>query len=426
MNHRALSGLGARLSGSVLGLRAFRRLWAGQAISSLGDQFFVVAVSLRVVESGGDAGDVGLVLSGRMLAAVVFALVGGVWADRLPRRRVMVAADAVRLVSVLAVVAVPSGVGTAGLALLTFVLGSGEAFFRPAYGGLVPSVVPAERLVAANALRGATESTAAVLGPALGGVLVALAGTRTAFAVNAASFAVSLLCVLAVREPARTAAPRTSMAAEVRAGVAAVRRTRWTTAVLALTAVQTMLVVAPHMVLLPIVSSEEFTGGTAYGTVLAVFSLSGLVGTIVIGRLRPRHPGLVAIGCNALFAAVPLVLLSPFSLVWVAAGYAVAGVAMMPFNVLWETALQRQFPADLMGRVTSVDWLVSLGLLPLGLMIVGPLTDLVGRTPVLVTAIVVQLASAALVLLVPGVRDFHEDKDTGGERREQDDVRLTG
>ncbi|MDN0194141.1 MFS transporter [Streptomyces sp. S.PNR 29] len=413
MSQSLRHALRTRVAGSVLGLPGFRNLWAGQAVSSIGDQLFVVAVSLRVVELGGDAGDVGLVLAGRILAVVVFALAGGVWADRLPRRRVMITADVVRMLCLVAVVAVPSGAGTLGLALLTFVLGTGEAFFRPAYGGLVPSVVPAERLVAANALRGATESTAAVLGPALGGVVVALAGTRTAFAVNAASFAVSLLCVLLVREPARTAAPRTSMLSEVRAGLSAVRATRWTTAVLAMTAVQTLLVVAPHMVLLPIVTSEEFDSESAYGTVLAVFSLSGLLGTLLVGRLRPRRPGLVAVCFNALFVAVPIVLLSPVSLGWVIAGYAVAGVAMMPFNVLWETALQRQFPAELMGRVTSVDWLVSLGLLPLGLMVAGPVADLVGRTPVLLVAAVVQVVSAALVLLVPGVRDFHQDAAPG-------------
>ncbi|WP_431041215.1 MFS transporter [Streptomyces sp. P1-3] len=397
-----------RLADSMLGLRAFRFLWAGQAVSAIGDQIFLVAVSLRVVEDGGDEGDVALVLCGRMLAAVVFALAGGVWADRLPRRWVMLVADGFRMVAVAGVVAAPGEVGALGLAALTFAIGSGEAFFRPAYGGLVPSIVPADRLVAANAWRGATESTTAVLGPALGGLIVAVAGTRLAFGVNAATFAVSLLCVLMVTEPAREVAPRTSMLTEVREGLSAVRHTKWAAAIMLMTAVQTMLVVAPHMVLLPIITSEEFSGASSYGAVLAVFSLSGLAGTIAIGRLKPRRPGAVAVLCNSLFVAVPLVLLTPVSLAWVMVGYAVAGVAMMPFNVLLETALQRQFPAALLGRVTSVDWLVSLALLPLGLVLCGPAVDLLGRTTVLLVAAAVHVTAAALVLLVPGVRDFHQ------------------
>ncbi|WP_435642509.1 MFS transporter [Streptomyces sp. H49] len=403
--------LTGRLAGSAMELRDFRYLWAGQAVSAVGDQLFNVAVSLRVIECGGDAGDVGLVIGARMLATVLFVLIGGVWADRVPRRRAMMLADGFRLVAIAVVVLGAFDTATLSLAVTTFLVGSGEAFFRPAYGGLVPSLVPEDRLLSANVWRGGMESAAAVVGPALGGVLVATVGTRVAFAANAATFAISLLCVLAVTEPPmRRQVSRSSMVQEIREGLAAVRRVRWTAAILTMTAVQTMLVVAPHMVLLPVITQERFAGPSAYGLVIAMFSLSGFIGTIVVGRIRLKHPGTSAMIFNALFTLVPLVLLTPFSLWWVVAGYMIAGFAMMPFNTLLHTALQRQFPPSLLGRISSVDWLCSLALLPLGLAVIGPLADAVGRTTVLVAAAVVQLGAALLVLAVPGVRDFHQEE----------------
>ncbi|MFF9899243.1 MFS transporter [Streptomyces longispororuber] len=405
------TAVAGRLAGSAMELRDFRYLWAGQAVSAVGDQLFNVAVSLRVIESGGDAGDVGLVIGARMLATVLFALVGGAWADRVPRRRAMILADAFRLAAITVVVLGAFDSTTLALAVMTFLVGSGEAFFRPAYGGLVPSLVPEDRLLSANVWRGSMESAAAVVGPALGGVLVATADTRTAFAVNAATFAVSLLCVLAVTEPPMDrAGKRASIAQEIREGLAAVRRVRWVSALLVMTAVQTMLVVAAHMVLLPVITQEEFSGPSTYGLVIAMFSLSGFVGTIVVGRIRLKRPGTSAMVFNALFTVVPLVLLTPFSLWWVVAGYMLAGFAMMPFNTLLHTALQRQFAPSILGRVSSVDWLCSLALLPLGLAVIGPLADTVGRTTVLVVAAAVQLGAALLVLTVPGVRDFHQEE----------------
>ncbi|TVL88662.1 MFS transporter [Streptomyces sp. SAJ15] len=411
--------LTGRMAGSAMELRDFRFLWAGQAVSAVGDQLFTVAVSLRVIEVGGDAGDVGLVIGGRILAMVLFALLGGVWADRVPRRRAMIFADGFRLAAITVVVLGAFDTATLPLAVMTFLVGSGEAFFRPAYGGLVPSLVPEERLLSANAWRGATESAAAVMGPALGGLLVATAGTRWAFTINAATFVVSLVCVLAVTEPPmRRPETRSSIIHETREGLSAVRRVRWTSAVLVMTAVQTMFVVAPHMVLLPVITQEEFAGPSAYGLVIAMFSLSGLIGTIAVGRVPLRRPGTSAIIFNALFTAVPLVLLTPFSIWWVMGGYIIAGLAMMPFNVLLQTALQRQFPPSLLGRVTSVDWLCSLALLPIGLAAAGPLADAVGRTTVLVVAAVVQLGASVAVLTVPGVRDFHQDEPSAVENSE--------
>jgi MFS family permease len=168
-------------------------------VSAIGDQLFPVAVTVQVLDHGGTVGDLGLVLAARTAALVLFALLGGVWADRLPRVRVLIGADALRLVAVLGLVLVVSGTTSVLLlAALVFFVGAGEAFFRPAFGALIPSVLPQEQLNAGNALSGSTFHMSAIVGPGLAGVLVALSGPRGALLVDAATFAFSLAGLIGV------------------------------------------------------------------------------------------------------------------------------------------------------------------------------------------------------------------------------------
>ena len=158
-------GVVQRLRGSVLGIRDFRLLWLGQAVSTVGDQIFPVAVTITVLNSGGGFTEVGLVLAARWLAVVLFALVGGVWADRLPRTLVMRGADVFRAAAVLGLAMLPTTPHVAVLMLLVFLVGGGEAFFRPAETALLPSILPPERLGAANALIVLSYRTASVVDP---------------------------------------------------------------------------------------------------------------------------------------------------------------------------------------------------------------------------------------------------------------------
>ncbi len=192
-----------RVRGSVLGVRNFRRLWIAQAISTVGDQIFPIAATIAVLNAGGTAAQLGLILGARWLAIVVFALVGGVWADRISRRAVMIAADVFRAVIVGAIALWPDGAPLAVLAVAVFAVGAGEAFFRPAETALIPSLLPAERLPQANGLVSISYRTAAVVGPGLGGLLVVgLGSTQLAFGVNALAFLMSMAFLLGVREPA--------------------------------------------------------------------------------------------------------------------------------------------------------------------------------------------------------------------------------
>ncbi len=392
---------------SVLGLRDFRLLWIGQTVSAIGDQIFPIAVALKIVHSGGSAGDLGFALVGRSLAMVLFLVLGGVYADRFRRTRVMIGADVFRGLAVAGLALTPGDVPVWVLTLMTFVIGGGEAFFRPAYGAVVPSVVPKDRLDQANAYTSVSLRTSAILGPALGGLLVAVAGPGWALGVDALTFGASMLTLLRIAEP--PVPPRTGKQSAVRdalEGVAAVRARPWIGAVLVMATLHLMLAVAPMIVLEPFIARERLGGDAAYGTLLVLFALGGLAGTPIGGRLRPRRPGLWGMLGLLPHAGLLLSLAYSDSLVVIGAWSFVSGVGLEPFAIWWSSALQRDVPADLLARVISLDWLVSLGLMPLGLALAGPASEAFGREAVLITGAVTMVVTSLAVLVVPGVPEF--------------------
>lgn len=382
-----------------------------------------------MLDTGGTEGDLGLVLGARVAALVIFIVAGGVWADRLSRTRVMIGSDAMRGIAVLGLALTPGDVPVPLLALLVFLVGGGEAFFRPAYGAVVPSVVPEEQLASANALTSISQRTAAIVGPAVGGAVVGLAGgVRTAFVIDAITFGVSLLTLLRVREPAvrkRTGAQRSAIR-EALDGVRAVRDRPWIAAVLAMAALQLMLTIAPENVLLPIVSRERFGGDRTFGLALATMAVGGVVGALVASRWQPRRCGLVGMLGVLPYAAVSLVLAFSSSRLLLFAAFFVAGLGLEPFLVYWTTALQREVPRELLARVISLDWLCSFALMPLGFALTGPAVNAFGRTAVLVTGAVAVVVTTLAALMVRGVMEFAEPgrgATHGARELSVDDVR---
>jgi DHA3 family tetracycline resistance protein-like MFS transporter len=387
--------------------RDFRLLFTGQAVSAIGDQLFPVAVTVQVLDHGGTVSDLGLVLAARTAALVLFALLGGVWADRLPRVRVLIGADALRLVAVVGLVLVISGTTSVLLlATLVFFVGAGEAFFRPAFGALIPSVLPSEELNAGNALSGSTFHMSAIVGPGLAGILVAVSGPRGALLVDAATFAFSLAMLVRVREPGRVLRERQRVHTEMAEGLRAVRDRPWIAAVLLMAMSQLLLVIPACSVLLPKLVKDSGAATASYGYVLALGAVGGLIGAVLAGNWRPRLPGLVANLTVMLFVLEPLVLLlnaPPWVLVL---GWFLSSFGLGPFLVFWETALQQDIPPELLARVISVDWMCSFALMPLGLALVGPAISEFGRTTVLVVAVVAALVPPLLCLPVPGMLRF--------------------
>jgi MFS family permease len=391
----------------VLQHRDFRMLFTGQVVSAIGDQIFPVAVTVQVYEQGGTIGDLGLVLAARTASLVLFALIGGVWADRLPRVRVLVGADLTRLLAVLGLAVVMTGETRVGvLAALVFVVGAGEAFFRPAYGALIPAVLPAEQLPAGNALSGSTFHFASIIGPGVAGILVHGVGPRGAMVVDAVTFGVSLLTLVRVSEPGREIRERKRMHTEIAEGLAAVRERPWIAAVLAMAMVQLMLFLPVTAVLLPKAVQESGADTSTYGYVLAVGAAGGLLGALLAGHLRPRRRGLVSQLCLLPLALEPLALLVVAPLWALCGAWFLGSLGIGPFLVFWETALQQDVPPRLLARVISVDWMCSFALMPLGLALVGPVIGAVGRGPVLWVAVVFALGPPLLCLPVKGMFEF--------------------
>jgi predicted MFS family arabinose efflux permease len=397
-----------RVRRSVLGLRDFRLLWIGQAVSTVGDQVFTYAVPIAVLNEGGSASDVGFVLGARVVAIVVFALFGGVWADRLPRRHVMMAADLFRVLIIAVLFLWPGQPSILLIATMVFLVGGGEAFFRPAETALLPDIVPVERLNQANGLVMISFRTAAIVGPGLGGITVVFFGVRAAYLITVLTFLVSFVSLYLLHEPKRRERPeRRPMLREMREGLGEVRRRPWVFGALVGAALMLMLVVAPETVLLPVIGRDEFGTDSVYAASLALVSVGAVVGALWAMRHRPRHPGLTSLLLGLLFLPTLFALAFPVSAGLILVSYLLTGFGWEPWSVYWQSALQREIPAERLARVASVDWMASFAFMPLGLALTGPAVSAFGETAVLVgAAVCLVLIIGSLLLFVPGIRDF--------------------
>ena len=397
---RAPAALGA------LRERPFRLLWAGQAASAIGDSMIGVALAFAVLELDGSAGDLGLVLAALVASRVVFVLAGGVWADRLPRRLVMLTADAVRALAqgAVAVLLLTGAAAVWHLAAAAALSGAASAFFLPASTGLVPDTVSVERLQQANALLALSRNVTDLVGPALSGVLVAAASPGWVFAVDAASYVVSAatLAFLSVPAGAALQLPR-GFLADLRDGWRHVTSRTWLwVSLVADSAANAGM--AAFYVLGPVVAAQELDGARDWGVILTAGAIGGLGGSLLALHVRPPRPLVLAYSLLPL-ASLQLLALAAGAPVALIAGAGVAAYASISLaNTLWETVFQQKVPREALSRVSSFDWLISLVLRPVAFALVGPAVALGGRDAVLVGAAVLIAAAPAGALAVPAVR----------------------
>ena len=392
---------------SVLRLRDFRLLFAGQGISVLGDRMVAVALAFAVLELGGSASEVGLVLAALWGPLVLTVLAGGVVADRTSRRAVMVTADLVRIASqgTMAVLIITGGAEIWMLAALAGITGAATGFFNPASTGLLPEVVPADQLQPANALRATAVSGAEILGPLLAGVLVAAAGAGWAIAVDAATFAASAACLTLLRPPRRELPERTSFVAELRDGWTAFSSRRWVWSFVAYFTIANMFWGA-WSALGPIVADRDLGGAAVWGTVLGAVGVGALAGSLVATRARPRRPLLFVAALEGLFGLPLAFLAAGVPAAVLAIGAFLSGVGMMLGNSVWESTLQRHIPADSLSRVSSYDWFGSFAFYPLGLALWGSVAGAIGLHTTLWLAFGLFGVSALVVLSLPETRRF--------------------
>ena len=389
-----------------LGARDFRYLFSGRVASLLGSALAPIALAFAVLDLTGSPTSLGLVLAARSIPQVLFLLVGGVIADRLPRQLVMVGANLVSGTAQ-AIVALVLLLGVAEvwhLVLLEIVAGASSAFFLPASSGIVPQTVPPRILQEANALLRISISATMIFGTAAGGVLVAAVGSGWALAFDAGTYIVAAFLLGRIGIPASARIVGSNVLAELREGWVEFRSRTWLWTIVVAFGFMNAAHSGASNVLGPTIAREELGGAAAWGTILGAQAAGFVLGGLLMLWLRPRR--ILLVGCAAMALLLPGMLLlsaaAPVALI--AAAYLLAGLGMEIFGVFWDLSLQQNIPQEKLSRVYSYDALGSFVLIPLGLIVAGPIAAAIGADETLWLAAGVIAAGTIGMLLVPDVR----------------------
>lgn len=398
---RVLPGIGC------LREQAFRRLFTSQFLSAVGDTVASVAVPFAIIELGGGAEEIGLVLGARAVPLILFLLIGGVWSDRLPRRQVMIASDVVRgaCQAVFATILVLGVGGIAAIVAIMFVYGSAEAFFRPALSGIIPQSVSPARLQEAYGLVAITPAAGMTIGGIVGGTAVALISPAGAIAIDAITFAVAVVLLVGARfRPVAMAARGRSFIADLKDGWDAFRRRTWLVVVVIGESFYALLVMPAIFVGGPLIAERYLDGASSWAVVISCFGLGFITGGLASAVLRPRRPLVMSYAVSLVFVGTFIALSFPAP-TWIIGITAWAGgTAIAISGTLLETTITRQVTPDLRSRVGSFRALGSQVCQPIGFAAIGGVIAGVGLSGVMWLAVAAVVANVALVLGTPGVR----------------------
>jgi predicted MFS family arabinose efflux permease len=395
---------------AVLRQRDFRLLFGAYAVSVLGDRMVNIALAFAVIHLGGSASDIGIVLAARTVPLVASLLIGGVVADRLPRRSVMVAADLSRLATqgILALLLITGEPAIWAIAALSGLTGAATGFFEPASIGMMPAVVSPDRLQQANGLRATAIAGGEIAGPVLAGGLVAAAGAGYALAIDAASFGVSAALLTGLHLPAHVRREASSFIQDLKDGWGAFRSLKWVWSIVLSASIGNVLWGAWSS-LGPVVAEADLGGAAVWGVILGAMGVGAFAGAVAGIRVRPRRPLLLALVAFSLFAAPLAMLAAGAPAPLVGFGALLAGAGMMLGGSIWESTLQRRVPPESLSRVSAYDWFGSLAFRPLGLIIWGPIAVAIGVHEALWIAAIVLFASILAPLAVREVRTMPGD-----------------
>ena len=390
---------------------------------SIGGGSLPMALAIVIIDSGGTTTTLGLVLAAKMLSSTGFVMVGGVWADRLKRKYVMMSADLSRgiLILVLVLVAGPE-TPRYWMALVVFMIGIGEAFGAPASGAIVSSILPEHLLQQGNVFRGAVSRMGGIIGPAIGVASVALIGARYTFLISAAACFVSALLLFGVKESDHVAKEsHEPFFEEIKDGFRTVRDMPWVAALILMATFQLLVVVASEHVLLPVITKREFQSNSVMAMATASFAIGGTLASIYSLKLKSKFPGRLTLSFWSLFAFIPLALAYQKSELLIVLAYILGGISVGPWDAFWPSALQREVPKEKLGRVFALDHAGSAGLMPLGMALVGPITNLMGEKQFLIFAATFHLLVNFIVYQVPGVKEMKTPvKVSNSSNSEQD------
>jgi MFS family permease len=396
--------------------RDFALLWTGMTVSLLGDGIFIVAEAWQVYDIDNDPvalSLVGLAWTGGMTA---FLLTGGIVSDRVERRKVLIAADLVRAL----VLAATGALSLAGvleiwhLVALAVLYGAGEAFFGPAFGALVPEIVAPHHLVEANSLdQLVRQACERLLGPAVGGFVVAAVGAGGAFLVDAGTFAASAACIwgLHVRSLPAPGAER-SARRELREGIVFVRSQPWLWATLVAASLSLLLFLGPLEVLLPfVVRNDLHASAWGYGAILSAAGAGAVLASLIVSQRGPPRRYLTFAYGAWIVATLPFIGYAFGTALWQLMACAVVfGACETAGMVVWGTLMSSRVPPELRGRVHSLDWFVSIGLTPVSFALTGPVSKAIGVDTTLVLAGVLPMMVCVVLYVVAGLRrdeDLH-------------------
>ena len=383
----------------------FTRYLIGSSVSTLGSGMSTVALAFAVLGMGGVT-DLGIVLLAREVPTIIFVLLGGVFADRIRRRTILVSTDVVKALAQ-GLTALLFFSGTADLltvAVLQVIFGVAIAFSGPATTGLVREVATDETLQEANALLQLSRSVLNIAGPAVGALIVAAGSPALALAIDAASFLVSATFTLSLRLPGLVRVAAASILVDLRGGWREFVERRWAVAMVISFGLFQLTYFPALNVLGPSVAQTQLGGPATWGLILAIESVGAVVGGVVSLRLKVARPlvacqlfvvpsGLLLIGLAVPLPVAVLLVLS-----------AAVGFGFAAGNTYWQTALQQNVPEHALSRISSFDWLGSIAFNPLGYALIGPLATAIGTSQALVACGVINVFAAVGVVFVPSVR----------------------
>jgi len=397
--------MAVRIPTGALAERNFRLLFSSSTISGLGDGVSLIALVFAVLQVSDSALSLGLVLAARQLADAAIVLAAGVWADRLPRHVLLIAVAVVQGVAQAAtgVLVITGSATVAILVALQAAYGLAEGFVLPASTGLTPATVSPGRLQDANALLGLSRNGTRIVGPAIGGALVAVGSPGIALLVDAASFAAAALLLVRLRLPARAQAIEAKpFFAELREGWGEFRRQTWIWTTIVFFGIGNFAF-AGYFVLGPIVAKRELGGAPAWAAMTTAWSLGAVLGGLLALRIRPRKP--LAASCLAAWPIIlqPLVLGLGLPLPVLIVSAVLAGGGIAVHLALWFTVFQQQVPPEAMSRVSSYDAFGSFVLGPLGAALAGPVAAVLGIKETLLGIAAVIAVTEAIVFAQPTV-----------------------
>ena len=383
----------------------FTRYLIGSSVSTLGSGMSTVALAFAVLDMGGVT-DLGIVLLAREVPLIVFVLLGGVFADRIRRRTILVSTDVVKALTqgLTAVLFFSGSADLLTVVVLQVAFGTAGAFSSPATTGLVREVASDATLQEANALLQLSRSILNIVGPAVGALIVAAGSPALALAIDAASFVVSAALTFSLRLPGVVRMTGVSILAELRGGWREFVGRPWAVAMVVSFGLFQLTYFPALNVLGPSVAQTQLGGPATWGLILAIESVGAVVGGVISLRLKVDRPlvacqlfvipsGLLLIGLAVPLAVGILLVLS-----------AAVGFGFAAGNTFWQTALQQNVPEHALSRISSFDWLGSVAFNPLGYALIGPLATAVGTSQALVACGVINVMVAVGVTFVPSVR----------------------